>query len=76
MNAGRPVWLDKPTTRHIVLLSLLFFTGLGLSIFTMVSNEGGFFQSENMLLLFLQISACFIYFKVLFTYLKNKKQPM
>jgi hypothetical protein len=72
MNNTRPHWISKPTKRHILLVSLLWFSGILLSILAMTDlfNENPL-QRKNTLMLILQIGATLTYIKILRNYFQQ-----
>jgi hypothetical protein len=74
MNDTRPHWISKPTKRHILLVSIFWFSCVLLSILAMtdVFKENPF-QSKNTLMIILQIGATLTYIKVVKNYYQQFK---
>jgi hypothetical protein len=76
MNAGRPIWMDKPTKRQMVLLTVLIIAGIGLSLASMLIDNKPLFSGSNIILILLQVGAVGVYTKILSNYQKHNKRPM
>jgi hypothetical protein len=76
MNSGRPIWMDKPTKRQIILLTVLVISGIGLALASMLIDNKPLFSSSNIILILLQVGAVGVYTKILSNYQKHNKKPM
>lgn len=78
MSNKRPLWLEKPTTRHIILIGLLWGSGLLLAILSIIEHGiAAIFAVQNIFIMAMQIFATIIYFTIIKNYyrlIKNKKQ--
>jgi hypothetical protein len=74
MNDSRPHWISKPTKRHILLVGLLWFSGVALSILAMTDVfKENLFQSKNTMMIIVQMIATIVYIKIVKNYYQQFK---
>jgi hypothetical protein len=76
MNSGRQIWMDKPTKRQMILLTVLVISGIGLALASMLIDNKPLFSGSNIILILLQVGAVGMYTKILSNYQKHNKRPM
>ncbi|MEQ1553954.1 MAG: hypothetical protein ABL929_07245 [Ferruginibacter sp.] len=72
MIKKRPNWISNPSKRHVILISLLWFSGIFLSIVTITNVFTQTpFQQKNTLMWIVQLCTTATYIQVLRNYFKK-----
>lgn len=74
MNNNSTHWILKPTKRHILIVGILWLSGIILSLLAVTDVfKENIFQRKNVMMIILQIGATLTYIKMVKNYYQQLK---